>query len=248
MSRSGSVMFEDLAPYYDAWLARKPYAREAAVLASVARRYGRSNGRAWLDVACGTGRHLQYLRRNFEVTGVDASHRMLAIARHRLPGVPLRRGDLRTFDLHRTFDVVSCVFGAFGHLRTETEVRVALSHLARHLRPGGVCIVEPWIPPSAFQDGSVHLMRDERPGRILLRLAYSRRRGRSSEVECFYLVAERGRGVRVVHDVNRGVLLSRAQLVRIARSVGLRPTFVARGLTPGRGLLVGVRPGRPSPG
>jgi SAM-dependent methyltransferase len=242
MARSGSVMFDELAPYYDEWLARKPYRGEGARLVSVARRYLRSTGRAWLDVGCGTGRHLDYLRATFEVAGVDASRRMLAIARRRLPGVPLRIGDMRTFDLHRKFDVVTCLFGALGHLPTERDVRLAIANFARHLRPGGVCIVEPWIQPSAFREGMVHVMERRTRGKVLIRLAYSRRRERQSEIECHYLVAATGVGVRHIQEVNRGALLSRGELARAARAAGLRPTFLARGLIGGRGLLVGVLP------
>jgi SAM-dependent methyltransferase len=244
MSRSGSVMFDQLAPYYDAWLKAKPYRREAARLATIARRYARSPGRTWLDVGCGTGRHLEYLRSSYQVTGVDASRRMLAIARRRLREVPLRQGDMRTFDLHRQFDVVSCLFGAIGHFSSVRDVHAALANFARHLRPGGVCILEPWIQPSAFRAGMVSLMHREEPGLVLVRVAYSRRRGRLSEVECHYLLAEEGQGVRHLREVNRGIMLSRTELVRIARTVGLRPTFLSEGLTPGRGLLVGVRTGR----
>lgn len=241
MARSTSLMFDELAPYYDVWLEEKDYRAETARLATLARRYSRSTPRTWLDVACGTGRHLQFLREEFEVEGVDASHRMLEIARRRLPGVSLRSGDMRTFDLHREFDVVTCLFGAIGHLTAVTDVRRTFANFARHLTPGGVCIVEPWIQPSAFRDGLVHVMRHEGEGSILLRVAYSRRDGRTSEIECHYLVAEPGRGVRHFREVNRGVMLSRAEIVRIAASVDLRPTFLARGLTPGRGLLVAAR-------
>ena len=60
-----------------------------------------------LDVGCGTGRHLEYLRSHYEVAGVDISEQLLAQARKRLPGVPLYLGDLRSFDLGRRFDVVT---------------------------------------------------------------------------------------------------------------------------------------------
>jgi ubiquinone/menaquinone biosynthesis C-methylase UbiE len=49
-----------------------------------------------LDVACGTGAHLVYLRRHYEVAGLDRAPAMLAEARDRLPGVPLIAGDMRS--------------------------------------------------------------------------------------------------------------------------------------------------------
>jgi ubiquinone/menaquinone biosynthesis C-methylase UbiE len=48
-----------------------------------------------LDVACGTGGHLEYLRRWYEVVGVDLDPAMLRHGRRRLPGVRLVEGDMR---------------------------------------------------------------------------------------------------------------------------------------------------------
>jgi ubiquinone/menaquinone biosynthesis C-methylase UbiE len=42
-----------------------------------------------LDVACGTGKHLEQLMRWYQVEGLDLDDGLLAIARERLPGVPL---------------------------------------------------------------------------------------------------------------------------------------------------------------
>ncbi len=148
MSRTeSSPMYRDLAVYYDRIYSKKPYRAQTAVLVRLARRFGRSGGRRWLDVACGTGRHLEYLRREFEVTGVDLSGTMLRLARRRLPGVRLVRADMRSFALGERFDVVSCLFSAIGYLRNEREIRQAFRAFASHLLPGGVLLIEPWIAP-----------------------------------------------------------------------------------------------------
>src|SRR3954462_15116478 len=55
-----------------------------------------------LDVACGTGRHLEYFRREFRVEGVDLAEGMASVAEQRLQGVAIHRGDMRTFSLPRT--------------------------------------------------------------------------------------------------------------------------------------------------
>ena len=130
-------MFDELAPYYDAFLADKDYRRESRRLEAIARRYGRSRGRTWLDVGCGTGRHLVYLQHHRAVAGIDLSPAMLRIARRRLPRVPLEVGDVRTFRLGRRFDVVSCLFGVLGHIESERDLRRAFARIAAHLAPGG---------------------------------------------------------------------------------------------------------------
>jgi len=139
----GLSQFHGLAKYYDAINDWKDYRRETERLETIARSFGRPGRTAWLDVACGTGRHLEFLRRRHTTVGVDGSREMLRIARRRLPGVPLVLADMHTFRLKRRFDVVSCLFSAIGHLRTKEDVRTTFANFARHLNPGGVAIVEP---------------------------------------------------------------------------------------------------------
>lgn len=242
MAARRSLMFGELARYYDALYAGKDYRGEVETLTRLSRRWGRSGGRRWLDVACGSGRHLELLRKGFTVEGVDASPEMLRRARVRVPGVPLHRADMRTFRLPGRFDVVSCLFSAIGHLPSEAAVGAAFANFARHLAPGGVVIVEPWIDPVEFRPGMVHLVTAREPGLQLARLAYSRRRGSRSLVEYHYLLGEAGRGVRHLHEVDRGTLVPRRRLVELMRRSGLSARFLRNGLPTGRGLVVGVKP------
>jgi len=235
------LMFHRLAMHYDDLVGGKDYRAESRTLESLVHRLVRSRGRAWLDVACGTGRHLSFLRRHYTVVGVDRSSEMLRVARRRLPGVRLVRGDMRNFRLDETFDVVSCLYSAVGHLRSEEELRATFANFARHLKPGGVAIVEPWIDPEDFHPGFVHLLARQRQGFAVARMAISARRGSRSMVHYHYLIGTPGRGVQHFEEVDVGLLVSRSHLVRLTIDAGLTPRYVARGLTPGRGLLVGLK-------
>ena len=67
----------------------KDYPAEVARLEELVEGRKRSSGNRLLDVACGTGRHLELLRERYLVEGLDLDPAMLAIARERLPGVSL---------------------------------------------------------------------------------------------------------------------------------------------------------------
>ena len=243
MTGSGASQFHELAEYYDPINDWKDYRGESDRLDAIARRFGRPGRTTWLDVACGTGRHLEFLRRRHPSVGVDVSREMLRFARRRLPGVRLVLGDMRYFRLDRRFDVVSCLFSAIGHLETEEDVETTFVNFARHLNPGGVAIVEPWIQPSAFRSGSIHLRTHESPNLTVARVASSARRGTRSVIRYHFLVGKPGRGVRQYEVTDVGLLLSRPRLLRLMRRAGLRGYFLTRGLMPGRGLLVGVNAG-----
>ena len=80
---------------------------------------------------------------------------MLEVARARHPEITFHQGDMRTFDLGRRFDVVTCLFSSIGYLRSPSDLRAAVINMARHLQPGGVLIIEPWLTeetwtPAAF--------------------------------------------------------------------------------------------------
>jgi ubiquinone/menaquinone biosynthesis C-methylase UbiE len=246
MRKSGGLMFHRLAEFYDAQYAGKDYRGEVKFLESVVRRYGRSGGTAWLDVACGTGRHLQFLRRHYLVTGVDVSADMLRIARRRLPGVRLRHADMRTFRLAGSFDVVSCLFSAIGHLETERDLQLAFSNFARHVKPGGVVMVEPWIDPTEFRSGSTHLLTHRGPTTTIVRLASSARRGNRSIIEYHYLIGETGHATEHFAETDRGLMVPRKRLLKMMARAGLQPRSLRRGLTTRRGLILGVKPLRAS--
>jgi ubiquinone/menaquinone biosynthesis C-methylase UbiE len=243
VTESGSSQFYELAEYYDPINDWKDYRGDSDRIEAIARRFGRPGRTTWLDVACGTGRHLEFLRRRHPSMGVDVSREMLRYARRRLPGIRLVLGDMRNFRLDRRFDVVSCLFSAIGHLKTGHDVRMTFANFARHLNPGGVTIVEPWFPPAAFRSGLIHLRTYESPTLTIARLASSSRRGNRSIVRYHFLVGKSGRGVQHHEVTDVGLLLSRERLLRLMTSVGLEAHFLDRGLMPGRGLLVGVKAG-----
>lgn len=107
-----------------------------------------------LDLACGTGAALRFLRPlcRSHVVGLDRSRGMLEKAREQLSDssgtarVLLMRGDMRDVPFIKRFDVVTC-FGAFGHVQKEDETRLIRS-VHRALRPGGRFVfVSAEMPP-----------------------------------------------------------------------------------------------------
>ncbi|WP_447002706.1 class I SAM-dependent methyltransferase [Saccharothrix isguenensis] len=130
--------------------------------------------RRLLDVACGTGLHLRFLREEFDVTGVDVSADMLAVAEAGVPGLRTHRADMREVDLASRFDVITCLF-AVPHLRSAAELELTVARLVRHLAPGGVLLVEPWYAPEEFIEGYVSRDVIEEPERTTVRLSHSTR-------------------------------------------------------------------------
>ena len=94
---------------------------------------GLTDGDRLLDVACGAGLAVELAGlRGAECAGIDASARLVAVARERSPGADLRVGDMHALPWgDASFDVVTSFRGIWG---TTPD---ALTEVRRVLRPGG---------------------------------------------------------------------------------------------------------------
>ncbi|MBI2708356.1 MAG: class I SAM-dependent methyltransferase [Actinobacteria bacterium] len=218
----------------------KDYAAEAATVAQVV--HERAPAAATLlDVACGTGGHLEHLRRAFACEGVEGSEHMAGIARTKLPDLPVHVADMRSLDLGRTFDAVTCLFSSVGYLLEIDDLRRGIGRMAAHVAPGGVLVIEPWLDPEAWRDGHVAAVAGHGDDLAVARVSRSHRVGRRSVLEMHYTVATRA-GVDRFSE-QEVLALHPAQAHRSAMvDAGLATSFEPEGLT-GRGLWIGVRPG-----
>jgi SAM-dependent methyltransferase len=161
-----SIRYSRWAHQYDALHAFKDYAAEAARVVAVVDRH-HPGARGLLDIACGSGRHLEHLRARFEVEGLDANETFLAMTRERCPGVTTHLARMEHFALGRRYDVVICMFSSIGFVRTLDGLRSACAAFAAHLAPGGLVLIEPWFAPATFWPGKVNAHFVDEPGRKL---------------------------------------------------------------------------------
>jgi SAM-dependent methyltransferase len=230
-------MFSRSADLYDALYARfKDYEAEAARLRElIAERV--PEARTLLDVACGTGTHLAVLREHFEVEGLDIDPKLLAIARERLPGVPLHEGDMTGFDVGRRFDAVVNLFSSIGYVGNEERLHASVAAMARHLEPGGLLVVEPFFAPEVWDVGRVSMLTVDEPERKVVRVALAGRRGDLSTIEFHYLVATSA-GIEHFNELHELALFTDAQYRDAFAAAGLRVDHDEAGLM-GRGLYIG---------
>lgn len=230
------------ARYYDRVYAFKDYAAEATALRAIVAIEG-VTGRRWLDAACGTGAHLAHLRSGFEVEGFDAEPAMLELARAKLPGVRLWHDDLTRVALTPTYDVISCLFGAVGHVYPEARLQAAISALARGLRPGGVLLVEPWLTPEQIDPrgrAAVGTWQDPDDEEAGCRAIVSRTDGAFAVLDTSWVIARRGAPIERFDEQLRLRLYANAELAAAFAAVGLTARLAEFGRS---GLWVATRAG-----
>lgn len=92
-----------------------------------------------LDLCCGTGQLAHTLSaRGFELTGIDGSESMIAIARENAPDAAFRVDDARDFTIDGEFHAALSTFDSLNHVMSLAELTSVLRNVYRALMCGGV--------------------------------------------------------------------------------------------------------------
>ncbi len=228
-------MFTESAEFYDAIYSFKDYAAEAAQIAALVRA-SRPQARSILDVACGTGEHAHRLvaSHGFDVDGLDLDAGLLRVAREKHPSGQFFVADMSDFALPKRYDVVLCLFSSIGYLVTLERTERALACFRRHLRPNGVLLVEPWLPPGSLDEGRVVRQTGTHNGRMVERVSRYEIDGRISRLLFEYRI-ETADGTRHATEIHQLGLFTVEEMAAAFKRAGFRAEFDGNGLT-GRGL------------
>jgi SAM-dependent methyltransferase len=234
-------MFAHSAQFYDAIYAWKDYAAEARRLKALLAERRRTPGRrSLLDVACGTAAHAPYLRDDYAYEGLDLDPQMLALSHDRFPDLPFHQGDMLDFDLGRQFDVVTCLFSSIAYVKTPQRLEQATATMARHVRPGGMLVIEPFVGPQQWQEGRPTATFVDRDDLKVARMSVGAREGDVAILDFEYLIATPA-GIERFSERHELGLFTDAHYQRAYRAAGFSVTRDEEGLM-GRSLYLGIRP------
>lgn len=152
-------MKDDLNRYEDPWTAEVYDFANAAEMSQRDLPFwlalAEESGGPVLELACGTGRVLLPLARaGHEITGLDISPHMLAVAKRKPDQEPpeaqarvrLVEGDMRDFALDRRFGLILIPYRSFHALLERSDQRNCLQRCAAHLKPGGRLAIDVFDP------------------------------------------------------------------------------------------------------
>jgi SAM-dependent methyltransferase len=233
-------MYTKSIPFYDDIYAFKDYQAEAKLLLDIIREHLHSGGKRLLDVACGTGKHLELLKEAYEVEGLDLSLELLDIAQERTPDVLYHNEDMMDFDLGREFDVVTCLFSSIGYVKTLDNLNRAVKCMSNHLIAGGVLIIEPWFTPDSWNPGTVAANFIDEPELKIARMNISCVEGKLSFFDFHYLIGT-PEGVQKFVERHELGLFEIEEMSEAMKGSGLEVIYDDEGLT-GRGLFIGRKP------
>jgi len=143
-------LYTDLATWWPLFSPPSHYVEEAAELLPLLFSAANGEPRTLLELGCGGGSLAYHLKGRLELTLTDRSEPMLAICQAVNPECEMIRGDMRTLDLGRRFDLV-LIHDAIMYATDEESVRAALATAYRHCRLGGGALIVPDFVKETFQ-------------------------------------------------------------------------------------------------
>ena len=151
------------------WLYEHRDGQEAALQVAFVSKYvsREKEGERMLDLACGSGRHLDsFQRAGWQGVGVDLSPELLAQAKEKNAN-RLIRADMRYLPFkERSFSLVSSFFTSFGYFASELEHKQVLLECSRVLckegslfldLPNRETVISDLVPESVSKKGAIEV-------------------------------------------------------------------------------------------
>lgn len=141
------MIYDLLAPFYDAINAEIDYKKWADFIEKILNRECKSRPELVLDLGCGTGKMtLELARRGYDMTGIDYSPEMLDIARSLADeeghDILWLCQDMREFELYGTVDAAVCCLDCINHLENEEDLDKCFKLVHNYLIPDGIFIFD----------------------------------------------------------------------------------------------------------
>ena len=160
------AVYDLLAPHYDA-VTGDSVTEAAFIRGIIERRH--SQAATLLDLGCGTGSMTALLAGPYQVSGLDISPGMLAIARGKLPGrTQLYLADMTSFRLDARFDVIVCAYQGLNHLLSLDAWQRSFDCACEHLNRGGLFVFDIATVSHLDQMASVPRVMEQFAGNYLL--------------------------------------------------------------------------------
>lgn len=170
MSFDDKSAYTSLAPVYDKLNADIDYSAWADYIERQFALFQKDKTVSVLDLACGTGAMtVELAHRGYDMTGIDLSEDMLAVARTKCDGerfrhsVLLVRQNMTELELYGTVNAVVCCLDSLNYLTKTDELARTFAHVHNYLDPDGLFIFD-MNAPAKFENiyaDNAYVLEDE---------------------------------------------------------------------------------------
>lgn len=142
------MRYRNFAQVYDMLMKTAPYDEWTQLVIDCVEEYNVS-GKKILDLGCGTGTITHQLAlEGYELTGVDLSAHMLAIAQQKTGTLPVHyfQQDMTDLELNQAFDLVLIFCDALNYLDSKEKILKTFTKVYHHLNDNGMLIFDVHSP------------------------------------------------------------------------------------------------------
>jgi len=142
------MRYKQFAYLYDELMKDAPYDEWVRFVKDMAAKYYNHHERLrFLDLACGTGElSIRFAEAGFDVTGVDLSEDMLAVAQAKAAEkgvqIPFYQQNMAELEGLEHFDVIGIFCDSLNYLESEKEVVATFVHVFQSLKPDGLFLFD----------------------------------------------------------------------------------------------------------
>jgi len=232
--------YSQLAKYYDKIYSFKDYEAECELLRQLIAIYRDSEGNDLLDIACGTGSHLQYFT-DYNRVGIDLNPEMVKIAKQKIPEAEILEMDMTSLVFNKKFDVIMCLFSSIGYILEKEKLIQTIKGFADHVKDGGIIIIQPWLPKEVYTEGRPDITIYEDENLKIARLTVSELKGDNSYFEMQYLIAERDKKIQHFIEPHELAFFSKEFIMSLMKDNGLKTEYFTDETLGDRGFIIGVK-------
>lgn len=96
-----------------------------------------------LELGCGSGLFTIPLKQQgFNIEGLEISPEMIKVTQKKQSDLKLHQGDMRSYDLQKSFDTILILSSTLTLLQNHQEMNQCLQRTYEHLQPGGILFLE----------------------------------------------------------------------------------------------------------
>lgn len=133
--------------YYNLVFGKRDFKKECNFITKLFSRFSQIKVSKVLDIACGTGPHMQELAtRGFDVAGLDISKKMISKVNSGLKAnlhfIGAYLADMSDFKLPLKFDACVCMVNSLEILTRNEQLISHFCSVAKCLKPGGIYVIE----------------------------------------------------------------------------------------------------------
>ncbi len=110
-----------------------------------------------LIVGCGVSRHMHFLSKWFNISGLDQDESIIKVARNTYPECGFYTAKITNFGLGTKFDAILSLNGYIGH---SDDLCKTINCYSKHLNTNGFILIKPWMSLDNYDDSPIRMFHE----------------------------------------------------------------------------------------